>query len=115
MQDAVIIFFKSDYRVSPTYHTSEDLSSQAQPAANRQEQPEPTTTENTASITGSDSPRGAVTPILLSLDALSEDPIPLKGCVLWNRRAFMVRIVVSAEDKLGRPAWSREKQTKLCA
>ena len=34
----------------------------------------------------------SATPIPISFDALSEDPIPLKGCVLWNRRAFIVRI-----------------------
>ena len=35
----------------------------------------------------------------ISNEALSEDPIPLEGCVLWNRRAFMVRFMASASVK----------------
>ena len=30
----------------------------------------------------------SVTPIPISVDALGEDPIPIKGCLLWNRRAL---------------------------
>ena len=54
-----------------------------------------------ASITGSDSQIGAksVTPMPISFDALREDPVPLRGCVLWNRRAFMVGIMARAKDE----------------
>ena len=34
----------------------------------------------------------------ISFDALTEDPIPLKGRVLWKRRMFMVRTTASAKD-----------------
>ena len=46
---------ENDYRVSPTKHTSEDLSSRSEPASGTQEQAGPTTAEYLASITGSDS------------------------------------------------------------
>ena len=46
----------------------------------------------------------------ISFDALSEEPIPLKGCVLWKRRAFMVRITASAKDNSGKWVWSREER-----
>ena len=49
---------------------------------------------------GSDPQVGAksITPIPISFDALSTDPILLKGCVLWNRCAFIVRTMVCARD-----------------
>ena len=64
---------------------------------------EPTTAEHTASIAGSDPQvsERSVTSISISFDALSADPISLQGCVLWNRRAFMVRIMASAKDQRG--------------
>ena len=40
-QDAVITFTENDNRVSPTKHTSRDLSLQSEPASNTQEQAEP--------------------------------------------------------------------------
>ena len=72
---------ENDYRVSPTNHTSEGLSSRSELASStRPVRDEPTTTEHTPSITGSDPQVSArsVTPIPLSFDALSEDPTPLK-------------------------------------
>ena len=36
--------------------------------------------------------------------------MPLKVCVLWNRRAFMVRIMASARDILGARVLSREEK-----
>ena len=62
---------------------------------------EPTTAVHTASITGSDPQMTASseTPIPISSDALSEDVMSLKACVLSNRRAFMGRIMISAKDK----------------
>ena len=47
----------------------------------------------------------SATPIRLSFAELSEDPIPLKRCVLWNRRAFMVRIMASAKSKRAGRVW----------
>ena len=63
---------------------------------------EPATAVFFASITGSRSQIGAksVTPIPISFDALSEDPVPLKGCVLWNQSGFMVRIMASATREI---------------
>ena len=55
VQDNVIFFAESHYRVPPTWHMSEDLSSRSEPASSTQEQAEPTTAVFTASITGSDS------------------------------------------------------------
>ena len=57
VQDDAITFSENDYRVSPTQHTSEDLSSRSEPVSNMQEHSEPTTAEYLASITGSDSPQ----------------------------------------------------------
>ena len=34
-------------------------------------------------------------------DALSAFPVSLKGCVLWKRRAFTVRTMACARNKLG--------------
>ena len=64
------------------------------------------------STTGSDPHMSArsVTPIPISFDALREDPVPLKGCALWNRRAFMVRIMACAKDKRWERVWSRDEQ-----
>ena len=41
----------------------------------------------------------SVTPIPISFDALTKDPVPITGCVVWNRRAVMVRTMASANDK----------------
>ena len=93
---------ENDYRDSPTKQMSEDLSSRSEPASCTQPiQAEPTTAVHTACVTGSDSHVSArsETPISISFDELSEDPIPLKGCVLWNRRAFTVRTRASAREK----------------
>ena len=46
----------------------------------------------------------------ISFDASSEDPTPLKGCVLWNRRTSMVRIMASAKDTRRGLVWSCEEQ-----
>ena len=46
----------------------------------------------------------------VSFDALSEDPIPLGGCGLWNRRAVMVRTKTSAKDRRTEWVWSCEEQ-----
>ena len=99
---------EKDCRVSPTSHTSEDLSLRSGPASSTRVRTEPTT----ASITGSDFQIGGklVTAIPISFGALSEDPFPLKGCVLWKRRAFMVRVMASAKDKRRGRVWSREEQ-----
>ena len=71
---------------------------------------EPTTAVHTAYITGFDPQASArsVTPKQISFGALSEDAIPLKGCVLWNRRAFMVIVMASAKDRRKGRVWSRE-------
>ena len=51
VQDDVIIFAETDYRVSPTWQTSEGLSSPSEPASSTRVRAEPTTAENPASIT----------------------------------------------------------------
>ena len=110
MQDDVIIFTKNDYRVSPTSHTSEEQSLQSEPASQTQGQSERTTAINPASITAAETRGRSAISIPISFDSLTEDPVPLKRCVLWNRRAFMVRTMASAKDKRGGREWSREEQ-----
>ena len=88
----VIIFTENDCRVSPTTHRKAG----------------PTTAVYPASITGSGIGVRSVTPMQISFDASRKNPIPLKGCVLWNRRAFMVRTMASAKDKWRGRTWSRE-------
>ena len=77
------------------------LSSRSGPASSTQEQAEPTTEVYTASITCSDSQQaqGQQHPYQYHFDVLSEESIPLKGCVLWNLRAFMMRRMASEKDK----------------
>ena len=112
-------FSEKDFRVTTTKHTSEDLTLWPELASNpRQAQAEPTTVACTASIIDSDPQMCAksATPTPISFDALIEQsPIPPKGCVLWNRHAFMVRTMASssmasAKDKRGGRVWSREEQ-----
>ena len=67
-------FFESDYRLSPTWHTSEDLSLQSEPASHTHGQAEPTTVVYPAPITVSEIGVRSVTPIPMSFDALSEEP-----------------------------------------
>ena len=43
VQDTVFIFAESDYRVWPTKHASEVLSTSSEPASSTKEQDEPTT------------------------------------------------------------------------
>ena len=83
-------------------HTLEDLSLRPEPASSsRPAQAEPTTAARTASIVDSDPQTCArsTTLIPVSFDTLRDDPIPLKRCVLWNLRAFMVRTMASAKEK----------------
>ena len=95
-------FSENGDRVSPPWHASEDSSSRLEPASStRPVRAEPTTAVHTASTTGSD-PQVSARPVIsipLSFDALSKEPIPLKGCVLWSRDAFTVRLMASAKDK----------------
>ena len=105
-------FSETYHRVSPTLLTSEDLSSRSELAlSSRPVRAEPTTAEHAASATGSDPQVSArsVTPTPISFDALNGDPIPLKGCVLLNRHAFMVRNMASPKDKRRGLVWSREE------
>ena len=41
------------------------------------------------------------TPMSISFDVLSEESIPLKECLLWNRRTFILRIMTSATEERG--------------
>ena len=54
-----------------------------------------------------------MTPIPKSFYVLSADPIPLKGCDLWNHRAFMVRITASTKDKRGGQGCGHVKNNTL--
>ena len=112
--DIVIFLGKTNHRVSPTEHTSENLTvGPESSSSSRPAQVEPTIFYIAPRSTiDSDAQTCAwsVTPIPISFDALSEDPILLKGCVIWNRRAFMVRIMASAKDNRRRRVWSREEQ-----
>ena len=73
--------------------------------------PEPSTAVNTVSIIDSEPQARArsVTPTAISSDALSEEPIFLKECVLRNRHAFMLRTMASAKANGMARAWSREE------
>ena len=53
--------------------------------------------------------QGQYLPQHYSFDAVGQEPTSLKGCVLWNRRAFMVRSMASAKDNWSGRAWSCEE------
>ena len=96
VHDNDIIIFEGKTIVCRSQSIQDLTVGQESASSSRPAQAETNIAACTTSTTGSDPQISArsITPIPISFDALSADPIPLKRCVLWNRRRV----------------WSREEQ-----